>query len=414
MSLKGDIDQQACDILLANDQGGYTIPTEGLYPHQWNWDSAMAALGFAEFDVNRAWLELETLFSAQWPNGMVPHIIFHKPSEDYFPGPDTWGGNQGTIPSSGISQPPLASTMARFIHEKDPVLGKQKLKILFPKMLAWHKWFVAWRGFKGAIMTTHPWESGRDNAPDWDALMASIEPVGLLPYTRKDTSMVESSMRPKKFDYDRYLHLVAIGKKSAWNEWELKDLNPFRIADPGLTFTVLRAARDLQYLGDVLGYDTSTLKKDLPAMEEGLKYIWNAEEAYFDARNTRTHEFSKSLTNASFLNWYAGHHSEEMLLKLRDQISMVPYGVASYDPRSSKFDRERYWRGPSWAVVNFLIGKGLEEMNHPEGAELRGRTREMILKGGFSEYFDPITGEPKGGQSFTWTAVVWLVWAGKD
>ncbi len=413
MSLNGDIDQQARDILLANDQGGYTIPTKGLYPHQWNWDSAMAALGFAEFDVNRAWLELETLFSGQWPNGMVPHIIFHKPSKDYFPGQDTWGGNKGSIPSSGISQPPLASTMARFIHEKDPALGKQKLKTLFPKMLAWHKWFVAWRGFKGAMMSTHPWESGRDNAPDWDALMTSIEPVGLLPYTRKDTSMVESSMRPRKFDYDRYLYLVSIGKKNAWNEWELRDSNPFRIADPGLTFTALRAARDLKYLGKILNYDTSELEKDLHLMEEGLDYIWNEEEAYFDARNTRNHEFSRSLTNASFLNWYAGHHSENMLLKLSDQLSLVPYGVASHDPRSSKFDRERYWRGPTWAVVNFLIGTGLEEMNYAEGSELRGRTREMILKGGFSEYFDPITGEPKGGQSFTWTAAVWLVWAGK-
>ena len=411
MSLNGDIDQQARDILLANDQGGYTIPTKGLYPHQWNWDSAMAAVGLAEFDVPRAWLELETLFAGQWPNGMVPHIIFHQASDDYFPGPDFWGANGGPIPSSGISQPPLAATMARYIHAKDPVLGEKKLRSLWPKMLAWHDWFVAWREFQGAMMTTHPWESGRDNAPDWDSLMTSIEPVGLLPYTRKDTSMVESSMRPKKFDYDRYLHLVEIGKKNAWNQWELKELNPFQIADPGLTFTVLRAARDLHYLGSILGFAIDQLARDITTMEEGLQNIWNEEEGYFDAKNTRTGQFSGSLTNASYLNWYAGYHSEEMLENLKDQFTTVPFGVASHDPRSAKFDRERYWRGPTWAVVNFLIGLGLEEMNHPEGAELRGRTREMIIKSGFSEYFDPITGEPKGGQSFSWTAAVWLVWA---
>ena len=414
MLLKGDIDQQARDVMMANDQGSYTIPTKGLYPYQWNWDSAMAALGFAEFDLPRAWLELETLFSGQWPNGMVPHIIFHKPSEDYFPGPDVWGGNLGSIPSSGISQPPLASTMARFIYERDPGLGEQRIKELYPKMLAWHKWFVSHRSYEGAIISTHPWESGRDNAPDWDALMQSIDPVGLKPYTRKDTSMVDSSMRPGKFDYDRYLYLVSLGKKNAWDEYKLKDLNPFRIADPGLTFMALRAARDLQHIGDHIGYDTSDLAKDIQSMEDGLTYIWNEDEGYFDARDTRTQEFSGSLTNASFLNWYAGHHSGEMLLKLKNQLSSIPYGVASHDPGSSKFDRGRYWRGPTWAIVNFLIGKGLEEMGHPEGAELRRRTREMMLKGGFSEYFDPITGEPKGGQSFTWTAVVWLVWAGKD
>ncbi len=72
------MDQTARDIMHANDKGGYTVPTHGLYPYQWNWDSAFAAYGFAQFDVERAWVELETLFSSQWDNGMVPHIIFHQ------------------------------------------------------------------------------------------------------------------------------------------------------------------------------------------------------------------------------------------------------------------------------------------------------------------------------------------------
>ena len=54
------------------------MPTKGLYPYQWNWDSAFAALGFAEFDLARAWAEIETLMSGQWESGMVPHILFHK------------------------------------------------------------------------------------------------------------------------------------------------------------------------------------------------------------------------------------------------------------------------------------------------------------------------------------------------
>ncbi len=41
-----NLDEQARDILRANDRGGYTIPTAGLYPYQWNWDSAFAAWGF--------------------------------------------------------------------------------------------------------------------------------------------------------------------------------------------------------------------------------------------------------------------------------------------------------------------------------------------------------------------------------
>ena len=67
--------EQARNILAANDRGHYTIPTSGLYPFQWNWDSAFAALGFSHVDLDRALVELETLMAHQWPDGMVPHII---------------------------------------------------------------------------------------------------------------------------------------------------------------------------------------------------------------------------------------------------------------------------------------------------------------------------------------------------
>ena len=66
-----DLTQQAIAILRRNDRGGYTVPTNGLYPYQWNWDSAFVALGFAEFDRNRAWQEIETLLSGQYRVGPV-------------------------------------------------------------------------------------------------------------------------------------------------------------------------------------------------------------------------------------------------------------------------------------------------------------------------------------------------------
>ena len=69
-----DLNAQARDILVRNDRGGYTVPTHGLYPYQWNWDSAFVALGFAEFDRDRAWQEIETLISGQWDDGMIPAI----------------------------------------------------------------------------------------------------------------------------------------------------------------------------------------------------------------------------------------------------------------------------------------------------------------------------------------------------
>ena len=40
-----DRDEAARAILARNDRGGYTVPTDRLYPFQWNWDSAFVAIG---------------------------------------------------------------------------------------------------------------------------------------------------------------------------------------------------------------------------------------------------------------------------------------------------------------------------------------------------------------------------------
>lgn len=405
--------EEARNILLQNDRGGYTIPTAGLYPYQWNWDSAITAMGFAEFDIDRAWQELETLFTGQWDDGMVPHILFHKPDPGYFPGPDVWGGT-GPIPSSGITQPPVAATMARIIWEKDRGAGSDRFKVLWPKLRAWHTWFLTWRLDQGAVCVTHPWEAGRDNAPDWDAVMARIDPVGVGEYQRRDTSHVDGSMRPTKYDYDRYIWLVQMGNRLKWDQAALLEKNPFRIADPTMTFLLLRAHRDLMRTGEELGLDTSGMAEEIALLEQGAASLWNPNLNSYDSRDAKTGEWTGTISNASYLCWLAGLESKEQAQHLKRSLQQVQFGVASYDPNGEKFDSKRYWRGPTWAFMNFLIGLGLEDFGHPLATQVREVTREVIRQHGFAEYFDPTDGSPAGGQSFTWTAAVWLGWASKE
>ena len=405
-----ELDEAAKNILKTNDRGSYTIPTSGLYPYQWNWDSAFAALGFAQYDVDRAWTELETLFSGQWDSGMVPHIIFHSIDAGYFPGPDVWGG-VGPLPSSGISQPPIAATMARFVFEKDPDVGAARFEPLFDKFVAWHQWFMDWRLDKGAVCITHPWEAGRDNAPDWDGPMNRLDPVGVGEYTRRDTSHVDGDMRPTKHDYDRYIWLVQQGNRLQWDQAQLLEQNPFRIADPTMTFTLLRAQRDLLALGKLLEKDVTTIEESIVVLEAGVATLWNEALGSYDARDTKSGEWANSISNASFLCWYAGVNSPAMAQQLEHVLSDVKYGVPSYNPHSPKFDSKRYWRGPVWAIMNMMIGVGMEEMEVAHGEQVRLTTRALIADKGFAEYFDPIDGSPAGGDTFTWTAAVWLSWA---
>ncbi len=407
------LDQTARDILCLNDRGGYTVPTEGLYPYQWNWDSAFAAMGFAQFNVDRAWVEFETLFSGQWDNGMVPHILFHQVDEDYFPGPEMWK-SVGPIPSSGITQPPVAATMARLVFERNPNVGLARLAPLYDKIVAWHDWFMAWRLDQGAVCTTHPWETGRDNAPDWDGAMAAIDPVGVGEYRRRDTSHVDSEMRPTREDYDRYVWLVQRGARLNWDDAAMLQDTPFRMADPSMTFTLMRAQRDLAELGRSLGRDVSTIEGQIAKLESGAQTLWNETLGCYDSRDTRTGEWANSISNASFLCWYGGLPAPQMRAVLTHVLEGVTYGVPSFTPHDPKFEAKRYWRGPVWAVMNMLIGMGLDEMDLPEGQVLREGTADLITKHGFSEYFDPLDGSPAGGGTFTWTAAVWLGWASPD
>lgn len=408
-----DLDRRARDILRGNDRGGYTVPTDGLYPYQWNWDSAFAAWGFAEFDLCRAWTEIETLFSGQWPNGMVPHILFHRPNAGYFPGPDVWGTEGiGPILSSGISQPPVAATFARAIYEKDRALGELHARALFPKLLAWHRWFRDWRTEAGAVVVTHPWEAGRDNAPDWDGAMAAIDPVGVGEYKRRDTSHVDPAMRPTKYDYDRYIWLVQLGRRLRWDEAMMRTENPFRVADPAMTFILLRANRDLVVLGRALGEDVGEVESWIGELEAGAAGLWNEEVGAYDSFDTHTRKFSGCVTSASFLNWYGGVDDQRMLSQIERVWSAKRYAVPSLDPAHPQFNPKRYWRGPVWAVVNTLIGLGLEGCGRRNYASrLRETTRALIGEHGFAEYFDPMDGSPAGGGTFTWTAAVWLAWA---
>jgi hypothetical protein len=407
------LDQTARDILCLNDRGGYTVPTEGLYPYQWNWDSAFAAMGFAQFNVDRAWVEFETLFSGQWDNGMVPHILFHQVDEDYFPGPEMWK-SVGPIPSSGITQPPVAATMVRLVFERNPNVGLARLAPLYDKIVAWHDWFMAWRLDQGAVCTTHPWETGRDNAPDWDGAMAAIDPVGVGEYRRRDTSHVDSEMRPTREDYDRYVWLVQRGARLNWDDAAMLQDTPFRMADPSMTFTLMRAQRDLAELGRSLGRDVSTIEGQIAKLESGAQTLWNETLGCYDSRDTRTGEWANSISNASFLCWYGGLPAPQMRAVLTHVLEGVTYGVPSFTPHDPKFEAKRYWRGPVWAVMNMLIGMGLDEMDLPEGQVLREGTADLITKHGFSEYFDPLDGSPAGGGTFTWTAAVWLGWASPD
>lgn len=414
------LDDEAVSILRDNDLGGFIIPTRRLYPYQWNWDSAFCALGLANFDLDRAWQEIESLFDAQWSDGMVPHIVFRRNDPDYFPGPEVWGTNR-TPPSSGISQPPVIAMILRdLLHRSCDPDGRSRLKKLFPKLLAWHRWYHTYRDPDsiGLIATVHPWETGRDNSPEWDTPLSRIDTTGIGEYQRRDTSHVDPSMRPQKKEYDQYLSLVQFGREINWEADRIAKECPFFVVDAGLTLMLLRADRDLLSIAEQLEENDASdeILGWIKSTENGLSRMWNPEVKAFTAIDLRSGEQMNHISSCTFLYWYAGIENQEWesaLVEHLDRIlGMVEFCVPSLDPSHPRFDPIRYWLGPVWLIVNYMIASGLRERGFgPLHDRLRESSRRLVEKSGFFENYCPVTGRGGGGEKFSWTAAIWLAWA---
>ena len=96
----GALATRALEVLEANWLGHGTQPSR-LYPHQWSWDSACIAMGYARWNQGRAERELRSLFAGQWANGLLPHIVFASGSGRYFPGPEFWQSGRSLRRSAG-------------------------------------------------------------------------------------------------------------------------------------------------------------------------------------------------------------------------------------------------------------------------------------------------------------------------
>lgn len=422
--MAGTLNEQAMAILQKNDRGGFTIPTARLYPFQWNWDSAFISLGIATYDRARAWKELLMLSEAQADDGMIPHIIFRNDDDDYFPGPSIWQAQSAGISASGISQPPVLASVVRQLLSSGGASELQIADSLFEPMMRWQRWFYQYRRPEGcpAICTVHPWETGRDNSPDWDIGMRAMSVDPDLPaYQRKDIEHADPSQRPSHEEYDKYITMVKFGRDHGWDQSVIINEGPFVMADPGLHFIWLRACRDLRVLAEQLGKTEKLEEIDswIDAGERGADYFWNDALNAYCVRDVRSGVFSQGFSNASALVFYADIGSAEQRQHTLDHIRRIAkqtkFGQPSWDPDASRFESQRYWCGPLWCQMNYMISKGLAEQGAPDLAEkMRLDLRHVIELSGFYECFDPMSGAGCIGQDFSWTAALWLAWAGYD
>jgi hypothetical protein len=416
--------ERAISVLRSNDTGLFTKPGPNQYPHQWNWDSALIALGLSHFDLPRAQLEIRSLLSGQWQDGMLPHVVYHQTASDYFPPASFWqienSPHAPDSPTSGITQPPLLATVIRRIHSRHPM--PDFVKEVYPALLGWHRWLHTARDADGSGLAgiIHPWESGTDDSPRWLDLLAAIQPENIPEFQRGDTRYVPAIERPHRAEYERFIYLIDVFRKLNYAPAELLAHSPFLVQDVLFNAILFRADEDLRALASSLGQPTGEMDGWLSKIRLNFDArFWNGTNGLYYDYDLRAGEPIPVNTASTFLPLFAGLATTKQLQRLVDEHLLNPreyaasgevhHWVTTTSRAEPAWEPRRYWRGPVWIIMNWFLIEGLRRYAYNELAEvIRQDTLGLIESAGFREYYDARDGSGCGSENFSWTAALAL------
>ncbi len=432
-SVRDSVVTQAKEVLAGNwvDLGegkGFTRPADNLYPYQWNWDSGLIAYGYAHYDPERAAAELRSLFSGQWKNGFLPHIIFHDSKESrekkYTPGPEFWDCGD-KVATSGLTQPPVHAMVVWHIYKqlrgKDSYAADEFLQEFYPKLFALHKYFYTKRDPEkwGLITIYHPWESGFDNSPRWDDALEAITPSYVPEYTRQDTDHVNKEHRPSDAHYDKYMFLAAELKKHGYDDKKIYPDHPFRIKDKVLSSILYASSERLLYIAETLNRtdDAAEIRKWMRRFEKNIvERLWNEEEKIFYDYDLVSEKLIPTRSVDGLIPMITGELSDQRvhsMLHHLDKADFCSTGVCSVglvpstDITDPSFHAEKYWRGPVWININWFLWKSFNRYDLTERAlHLKQHTASLLSDQGFYEYYSPLDGRGLGAKNFSWTAAL--------
>jgi len=417
-------------VLNGNWRGDHTVPSAELYPHQWNWDTAFIAVGRSWFDQDRAQQEIEHLFTGQWSNGMVPHIVFNPDVSDdaYFPGPAFWHSERAAhgphdVATSGITQPPLHARAVLDIveHATDADAATAFAERMYPRLVAQHGYLGTARdvGGHGLAAIVHPWESGMDNSPAWDADLTELRiPPGALPeYERRDLVHANAHDRPSDEAYDRFVYLAAAYRDAGYRHMSQPETCPFLVEDP-LFNSILGWSLDaLADLAERVGDDPAPHRRAAERVGRALvSRLWDPGARRFCARDVRGDRRSPEDTITSLtpvLDPRLDPTMADAVVELIDSPEFRPrddpdhFMVASFDLGARRFDPRLYWRGPIWINTDWLLWRGLTLHGHTRVAdEIAASMVGLVERSGWREYYSPFGGEGFGSHDFSWTAAL--------
>ncbi|MBK9125765.1 MAG: hypothetical protein IPM16_21925 [Chloroflexi bacterium] len=366
----------------------YTRPAPSTYEHQWLWDSCFHAIILRHIDPAMAWDELRAVTARAIPSGpdagMLPHMQYWRGG-----GAGLWGADLHSI----ITQPPLVAIAAQLVWEVAP--DEHALREIYPAVAAFHAWFDRRRDVDGdgLVCLLHPWESGWDSSPRWDA------PMG-LPVLPSD-----EDARSARMALAAALQEHGTDPRTARTDGRFcivpADFNAIRIADLD---ALAWMAGQIGATSDATLW-TADAKKARTAFRRRL--IRDGQPVDLDLVTGKALAVE---TAGQFVTLFGGalDRSEAEAIAARLDLAgwATRWRVPTSPTNQPQYAGGRYWRGNVWVNVNWLIWAGLRRYGLIEQADaLALQTAELVETQGWHEYFDPATGAGHGSHPHSWTAL---------
>lgn len=359
------------DTWLAKE--GFCPPNPVVYPHQWLWDSCFHAIAWAALGDERAGRELRSCLSGALEHGFVPHMRYLGPS-----------GNRGPLTDrSSFTQPPIYAHAARYIQQCGLTVDGDVIARI-EAGLDW-LWSSRWSE-QGLFCIVHPWESGSDDSPRWDGW------VGMPTYEHSAYSA-----------WDRGLVAETLFDGLGAAVWSTS----FVCAPAAFNAFVAHAAAETYVLTGDLRW-----KERSDALAAAIDaHLWDEDAGLWVDLPIVGGGGSVAVPTLDgtlgALSTFDPVKAERALAHLADPTGFgSAFGLAFVPPTHPSYDPNEYWRGSAWPQLNYMTS--LAALRWGRGdlyGDIAQKAVRAALASGFSEFWNPETGEGLGAIPQGWAAV---------
>jgi putative isomerase len=332
------------------------VPSKIHYVGVWHWDACFHALAYRHVDSKLAEDQLRLILDHQRPDGMIPDAVHDEGIVD----------SLTTPVAASVTKPPIIAWAALKIYESNGDIDF--LDEIYEPLVKWNDWWLNCNDddCDGIIQYNHPFSSGLDDSPLWDAGMPVESPdLNTYLYIQMDSLA-------------RIATILDDAESSAWRQ---------------------RADSLVKKLIDH-SYDEQTTVFRAFKLEHGYEHREIDVVTPFNLYPLWTAAIGEDIAAA-------------LVKHLTDPAEFwTPYPIPTVARNDKRYNPEQMWRGPVWVNVNYIFVEALEKNGyHDLARELADKTIDLVMRGkDIKEYYNPETGDepPKAAPMYGWSAALFI------